>query len=375
MDEVQAKKAGRVGDLGVLRHKMDDAIDALSMRTQPAGDEFARFFTQSPDLLCVASFDGHLDCLNPAWTSGLGWSLEDLKAKSFLELAHPDDYVSTLAEMARLADGAETILYENRYRHRDGSYRWIQWTAHLAPEHQQIYAIGRDVTRQKRLEAEVLEIADQEKERLGRELHDGLCQTLAGIAALSATLSKSVQANIETTASAAEEISILLTAAVKEARNLAHGLGSFNMATVGLDGALANLVINVRQLFRVSCTLIYDLPPCELCHEARVHLFRIAQEAVNNAVIHGRAEQIEISLTEKNGTGQLCIRDDGLGMSGTVANPDGIGMYTMNYRARLIGGSLEVHPGARCGTAVICEFPIRDKSNACEDAELVANRQ
>ena len=99
---------------------------------------------------------------------------------------HPDDRDATLAALGTLAEGEESVFeFENRYRHRDGSYRWLRWNARPLPGRRRIYATARDVTRQKRLEREILEIVDREKERLGRELHDGLCQTLAGIAALS----------------------------------------------------------------------------------------------------------------------------------------------------------------------------------------------
>jgi signal transduction histidine kinase len=108
--------------------------------------------------------------------------VEELEGRPFLDFIHPDDREATRAEVARLAAGADTIAFENRYRHRDGGYRWLRWNARPLHGRRRIYATARDVTWQKRLEREVLEIVDREKERLGRELHDGLCQTLAGIA-------------------------------------------------------------------------------------------------------------------------------------------------------------------------------------------------
>ena len=104
--------------------------------------------------------------------------------RPFLDFVHPDDRTLTLAEVDRLGEGEVTVLFENRYRHRDGSYRWLQWNARGLRGNQHIYGTARDITRLKRLEREILDIADREKERLGRDLHDGLCQTLAGIAAL-----------------------------------------------------------------------------------------------------------------------------------------------------------------------------------------------
>jgi PAS domain S-box-containing protein len=159
-----------------------EILEALSARTEQVEDEYALFFTQSLDLLCIAGFDGYFKHLNPIRTTSLGWTLEDLKAKPFLDFVHPDDRASTLAEVDRLAEGAELLCFENRYRHRDGSYLCLRWSARSVPVRQEIYATARDVTQLKRLEREVLEVVDREKEHLGRELHDGLCQTLAGIA-------------------------------------------------------------------------------------------------------------------------------------------------------------------------------------------------
>ena len=108
------------------------------------------FFAVSLDLLCIAGFDGYFKRLNPAWTTGLGWTLEELEARPFLDFVHPDDRAATQAEVGRLAEGRETIFFENRYLHRDGSYCRLQWNARQALGVQQIYATARDVTRQRR---------------------------------------------------------------------------------------------------------------------------------------------------------------------------------------------------------------------------------
>ena len=143
--------------------------------------ELHRFFAQSLDLMCIAGFDGYFKHLNSAWTTALGWTLHGLQAMPFLDLVHPDDREVTQAELAQLAGGADTTCFENRYRHRDGSYRWLQWTARPVPGRQLVYAIARDITRQKRLEREILEIAVREQERLGRELHVGCARPWPGL--------------------------------------------------------------------------------------------------------------------------------------------------------------------------------------------------
>jgi PAS domain S-box-containing protein len=342
----------------------------LSARARLAEDELAVFFAQSLDLLCIVGFDGYLKRVNPVWTSCLGWTLEELKARPSLDFVHPDDRDATLAEVGRLSEGAETILFENRYRHRNGSYRWLRWNARSEAGRRRIYATARDVTDQKRLQREILEIADREKERLGRELHDGLCQTLAGIAALSATLSKRLAANSESAASAAAtEINELLTEAISEARDLAHGMGPVHLKEAGLDAALHTLAVNVQHLFRVSCTFECDCSFLKHCVAGiATHLFRIGQEAVHNAVVHGRADRIKISLCCKDGQGLLSVRDDGVGLSADD-DLDGVGLHTMAYRARLIGASLEVRRRNRRGTAVTCTFPLARTPDPCENSD------
>ncbi len=341
-------------------------------RDQQAEDEFARFFSQSLDLLCIAGLDGYFKYMNPAWTACLGWTLEELKARPFLDFVHPDDRAATQAEVGKLAEGAEAILFENRYRHRDGSFRWLQWNARPAAGRLQIYSTARDVTHQKWLEREILEVVDREQERLGRELHDGLCQSLAGIVALGSALSKRLAANSESASSAmAAEIATLLNASIVQARDLAHGLGPLGLNDAGLDDALEDLARSIRHLFRVACTFECERPSPGLRGGAAVHLVRIAQEAVNNAITHGKADRIEISLGSKGGQGLLNIMDNGVGLPVEAPTGEGVGLHTMAYRARLIGGSLEVGRRTRRGTAVTCAFPLSRATDGCEKPDHV----
>jgi PAS domain S-box-containing protein len=125
------------------------------VRLRAAEEELDRFFTLSLDLLCVAGFDGRFKRLNPAWERVLGFPMADLLARPYLDFIHPDDRNATLAEAGRLTTGDDTVSFENRYRCRDGSYRWLSWTATPLPERQMIYATARDITERK-LAAEAL---------------------------------------------------------------------------------------------------------------------------------------------------------------------------------------------------------------------------
>lgn len=127
-----------------------------------------RFFSLSLDLLCFNGFDGVFKRLNPAWERTLGYTLEELSARPFIDFVHPDDRERTLAQNRAVRAGGEARLFENRYRCKDGSYRWLLWNATADVEHQMIYSVARDITGPKQ--------AAHEREVLVRDLQDALAE-------------------------------------------------------------------------------------------------------------------------------------------------------------------------------------------------------
>ncbi len=118
-------------------------------------EELERFFLLSIDLLCIAGFDGYFKCLNPAWSKTLGYKDAELLAKPYLEFVHPEDRAATIAEAQKLATGCQTVGFQNRYRCKDGFYRWLSWDVTAVPEKQILYCIARDITQNKQQEAEL----------------------------------------------------------------------------------------------------------------------------------------------------------------------------------------------------------------------------
>lgn len=167
----------RAGELGELAPLFDDMATHIERRAAEraarparASAELERIFTPSSDLICVADAGGYFRRVNPAWTRVLGWSAEELVAQPSLEFLHPDDRAATAEEARRLADGAETINFENRYRARDGSYRWLEWCASPAHDGRTIYAVARDITERKRAEAELRALNARAGATHGRKL-------------------------------------------------------------------------------------------------------------------------------------------------------------------------------------------------------------
>jgi len=216
-----------------------------------------------------------------------------------------------------------------------------------------------DAGRLERLEREILAVADRERQRLGRELHDGLCQSLAGLAALTAALSRSLAANAQAgPAATAAEIVRLLNETMGEARDLARGLTFIGLNGACLGESLEILARNVSRAHGGFCAFVEDGRCPELSRETTAHLVRIAQEAVGNAITHGRADEIEIRVMCRDDSGLLRIRDNGVGLPKPYRVHAGIGLHTMDYRARAIGGSLTVAPLPQRGVVVTCMFPL-----------------
>ena len=136
------------------------------------GATYENFFTLSIDMLCVAGYDGYFKHLNPAWTQTLGFTNAELMARPYLDFVHPDDRSSTLAEAGKIAQGAKTIHFRNRYECRDGTYCWLAWTAMPAASEELIYAVARDVTQEVRAEAELNELGQAKDELIALVSHE-----------------------------------------------------------------------------------------------------------------------------------------------------------------------------------------------------------
>lgn len=137
-----------------------------------AEEMFGRFFTLSIDMLCIAGFDGYFKRLNPAWERVLGYSIEELTARPFIDFVHPGDRAATLAETAKVAQGGRAISFENRYRAKDGTYRWLLWNATPHEEQALIYATASDITEAKKLREEAESANRAKSEFLARMSHE-----------------------------------------------------------------------------------------------------------------------------------------------------------------------------------------------------------
>jgi signal transduction histidine kinase len=223
---------------------------------------------------------------------------------------------------------------------------------------------------QRFLEKQVLNIMETERQRVGRDLHDSLGGKLTGVALMGKALAQRLANPAPADAELAEEIDGCINECIAQTRSIARGLCPVDLSFAGLVSALRELASETQRHSGVACRLEAeaDLPVADPF--ATSHLFRIAQEAVGNAIRHGRPRQIAISLGPRNE--QLCleIRDDGAGLSETAQGSPGLGLRTMVYRADLIGGALTVKADEPRGTKVTCLLPLAGSTAREEGGRL-----
>ena len=226
----------------------------------------------------------------------------------------------------------------------------------------EVLVIVRDVTERKKLESEILETSSRERQRIGEDLHDSLGQHLTGITFMTKVLERKLTTKAPEEAKEAAEIGRLVIQALAQTRNLARGLFPAELERNGLTAALKELVSDMQATCKVRCSLRTDENICVQDNVLATHVFRIAQEAINNSVKHAKAENIEVTLRPNGDRIELTVSDDGSGFSPDTKR-DGLGLRIMHYRARRIGGALEVATTEKGGTRVTCLFRNKYESN------------
>jgi PAS domain S-box-containing protein len=326
-------------------------------------------------LVVVLDPKGRIVRFNRACEQMTGYSFAEVEGKYLWDLcAVPEEAERFRIIVDQLREETSAREYETPWVARDGTRRLIAWSSTILPGENEapayIIATGIDITERKRLEKAILEISAAEQRRIGQDLHDGLGQHLTGIAFMSKVQEQKLAEKGLAEATEATRIVGLVNEAINKTRQLAHGLLPVTADAHGLMSALKRWAAEVEDLFHISCRLRVNDPV--LIHDANVstHLYRIAQEAVNNAIRHGEARNIEIILSAKRGYGTLRIENDGSSLPENDTNRSGMGMQIMNYRARMIGGSLKVASGGNFGVTITCLFPLPEANARTKEGRL-----
>jgi signal transduction histidine kinase len=219
--------------------------------------------------------------------------------------------------------------------------------------------------RERQLEQEIVRVSEREQQRIGRDLHDGLCQYLAAVSLSVRSLADDLTAAEAPHAEEAREIEGLLREAVNQSRSLARGIFPVRLDGSGLALALDEMAATTRHLTSINVRFEENGNTQIPDSHAGIQLYRIAQEALSNAMNHSEGSRIVISLHREDGELRLVVSDNGKGFSNSSTSSAGLGLGTMKYRAHAIGARLDISPGPERGTRVVCRVPI-DRCNHSE---------
>jgi PAS domain S-box-containing protein len=244
--------------------------------------------------------------------------------------------------------------YECRVRIRDGRLRTCFFTVAMIPGSDKSIASITDVTEHRELEQRIRSVRENERRRIGQDLHDDLGAHLVGVEAMAELLQRRLKKEGHPQAQFSAEISALINQATAKTRALGRGLCPVDLDDLGLSNALENLKKNTERAFGVAFALDLSGDIGIRKHAVATQLYRIVQEAVNNALVHGKAKAIAVGMSADRRGLTLTIADDGIGIAEDAEQGDGLGLRTMRHRANRIGAEMTVTRRQPKGTIVRC---------------------
>ncbi len=314
-----------------------------------------------PDPAWLKDSEGRFLACNQAIATFYGRPIEALLGKTVLD-CNPSEGPRTANEDQEVMTTRRSVVVEAPLTDAHGRVRWLESIkSPLFNERDEVIGtvgIARDVTERHRLERQILEISDLEQARIGQDIHDGLCQQLVSLAFDANSLRTELSGQRRPAAKKAQRIADCLDQAITETRHLSRGLFPVRLETEGLPSALEELVKAARARFQIECQFHSQGAVAVKNAVVATHLYRIAQEALTNAVRHSQAHQVSICLKAGARQLELTVEDDGTGFSAAKRKKaTGMGLHIMAYRARAIAGTLHLGPGPQGGTVVSCCIP------------------
>lgn len=309
--------------------------------------------------------DSHIMSFNAAASKIFGYEEEEVLGKN-VKMLMPEPYAQEHeGYIKRYLDTNERRIIGYRReltgKRKNGSVfpmelsvSEIQWRGNRI-----FTGVVNDISERRRLQQELLRISEEERRRLGQDVHDGLGQMLTGISLITQNLARKLKSNGIPGSDEVEEISDLIKEADEYAKALAQGLVYVDIEEDGLQEALTQLSSQAQKFFNVNCTFEHN---CEVKIDNNLkamHLYRISQEAISNAVKHGKAKNINVTLDSDEEMIKLSIVDDGIGFSNSRKKnkKKGMGVNIMKYRANMLSGRLEIAETTDHKTSVICSVP------------------
>ncbi len=350
-DKLERRVQERTAELETSREALAQSEEQFRQMAENVQDAFWLIDARTQNVLYVS----------PAFKRIWKRPVDKDTARWFAHI-HPQDRDRVVQAFRKGMKNGVSATVTYRLLWPDGSIRWIESSGSMIRDGRgrPIRAAGliRDVTERRRLEEEILQAAEAERQRIGRDLHDSLGQSLTAIGYLADAVREDLARRRQPEAAAVRKLGRLIEKAADQSHALAQGLLLADLRRGGLGAALQELAFRTQELFGIACRYAgpASVPPLDASVAGQ--LYRIAQEAVTNAAKHAQAQRIDVRLAKHRGNLLLSVRDSGKGIPAKKKKNAGLGLDIMRYRAGMIGATLEIESARNQGTAVNCRLPL-----------------
>jgi PAS domain S-box-containing protein len=346
----------------VLRRRVQKQTEIISERlgTEAAlKTRFEDLVENANDVVFTHDLSGRMTSINKAGELLLQCSRQSVLSQNIIDLMAEDHREAARMWLSQVIKGAETPTAEWDFMSAGGQRLKLEISSRLIQQNGQtkeVEGIARDITERRYLEREILEISNREQRRIGHDLHDGVCQQLAAVNYLADILGDRLRDRAVPESAEAQRIATLINEANAQARSVARGLFPVRLEEIGLALTLEELASTASKRYRITCRFVCKLPQTRMDSETELHLYYIAQEALLNAINHGKATTIVITLAAEGDRLKLSLQDNGQGFSLSDKLRAGMGIGIMRYRAKVIGATLDIQSEAGRGTQIDCFF-------------------
>jgi hypothetical protein len=326
----------------------------------------AQLLATALDLVAMAawSWDRRTDKVHTEYraTSGDAPRMPERTMTGVIATVHPDDRARVAGMVQKALGSGETLRYEFRVLTEVRGERWFGTAIRRVLDSRGrpvgLVGVTRDVTRERTIAREIIEAANRERERIGHDLHDGLGQELTGISLMLKGLMGRMGAEQGALRRELGEVLDLVNGALRATRTLARGLSPVAIERGGLAEGVRALVERARETSRLRTRLVVrQSGEPKLRPPVAMHLYRMAQESIGNAIRHAGATRIDVSLQLAPDRVRLRIADNGKGLPQSLDESQGLGLRIMEYRAQLIGADIELGRRPAGGTAIVVTWP------------------
>jgi len=322
--------------------------------------QFEAIFEHAVDAIIIINRRGHIVRFNTAAHRVFGYTWEEVHGNN-VSMLMPDSHARNHDRYIGnyLRTGKAKVMGIGREvegQRKGGEVFPMELALSEFESEGELYFAGfvRDISERRKLENAVLKASEHERRRVGQDLHDGLGQMLTGISLISGNLARRLTVEGHEMAEDLAEVTELMRDADRMSRNIARGLVPVELDGEGLAAAIERLCVNAKKFFSVECTFVEEGRPRMADSGAASNLYRIAQECISNAVKHGRATKIDVSLRQLDDGLILQVQDDGVGFPETLSEDRGMGVDIMGHRARVINARLSIERREEGGTIITC---------------------